>query len=312
MDEIDVVTTTGDAALVELGRRPAPAPEAGQAVVSIEAFSVNRGEILLLEGGRTDGYGKDVAGCVVQAAADGTGPPRGSSVVAHLDGGGWARSVAVDASCLVRLPEGLAPTAAAALPLPGLTALRLVRIARSEGARRVLLTGASGGVGHLFAELAAADGIAVTAVTRSSERGARLRELGADHVVTSVDDAGDGFDVAFESVGGETTGHALTALRTGGLLVWLGQASRRPAALDFFAVANGPGDVRLRSFAYWSDAAHNVEDLVTLVGLAAAGRLHPEIGMKAPWTDTARVLAAVRDREVVGNAVLTVTGQVPA
>jgi NADPH:quinone reductase-like Zn-dependent oxidoreductase len=296
-------TASGDASLVALRQVPLAAPAADEAVVAVEAFSVNRGEILLLEGGRADGHGKDVAGRVVAAAADGSGPPTGTRVVAHLERGGWAERVNVRAALLVALPDGVDAAAAAALPLPGLTALRLVHAITAENARRVLLTGASGGVGHLFCELAAARGVAVTAVARTRDRGSRLR---AHRVVTSVAAAGGEFDVALDSVGGEVTGEALGALRPGGLLLWFGQASGRPAALDFFAVLGGPVDVRVQSFVYWAAPEEDARDLATLVDLAARDELHPEIGLTASWHDTPAVLAAVRDRAVRGSAVLEV------
>jgi NADPH:quinone reductase len=297
---------SGDASLVAMRDADLPAPDPHEAVVAVEAFSVNRGEILLLAAGRTDGHGKDVAGRVVAPAADGSGPPAGARVVAHLDGGGWAERVNVDTGRLVVLPDAVSAREAAALPLAGLTALRLLRIVEEERAARVLLTGASGGVGHFFTELAAAAGVAVTAVSRDVERGARLLALGAEQVVTDVAGAGTGFDVALDSVGGSVTGQALAALRPDGLLVWFGQASGQPAALDFFAVMAGPVDVRLRNFLYWREAERDQEDLAALVDLVARGRLHPEIGLTASWHDAPRTLAAVRDRRVRGNAVLVV------
>lgn len=62
----------------------------------------------------------------------------------------------------------------------------------------------------------------------------------------------------------------------------------------------------MRSLFYWIEADRDRDDLATLVDLVAAGRLHPEIGETADWVDTPRVLAAVRDRRVRGNAILTV------
>jgi NADPH:quinone reductase-like Zn-dependent oxidoreductase len=102
---------------------------------------------------------------------------------------------------LAVLPEHLDAVTAAALPLAGLTATRLLRAAGSVIGRRLLITGASGGVGHYVVELAANSGAEVTAVSASTSRGARLAELGAN-VVTSVDDAEGTFDVVMESPGG--------------------------------------------------------------------------------------------------------------
>jgi NADPH:quinone reductase len=296
---------SGDQALVTLSDVDVPTPPVDEALVAVEAFSVNRGEILLLAAGRQDPPGKDIAGRVVRAAPDGSGPAAGTRVVAHVERGGWAERVRVPTGRMATLPDEVSSQAAAALPLAGLTALRLLRAAGGVAGRRLLLTGASGGVGHYLVELAAAVGAKVTAVTSTPARGERLLELGADAVVTSVEHADGRFDVAIDSVGGDVFGQALLKLGRDGLMLWYGQASLEPARADFFAVLDGPVDVTIRSVVYWTEAARDAEDLATLVDLVSTGRLHPEIGEIADWTETPRVLAAVRDRRVRGNAVLT-------
>ena len=140
--------------------------------------------------------------------------------------------------------------------------------------RRLLLTGASGGVGHYLVELAAAVGATVTAVTSTPARGERLLALGPDAVVTSVEHADARFDVAIDSVGGDVFGQALLKLGGGGLMLWYGQASLEPATADFFAVQRGPVDVTIRTLNYWTEAYRDREDLATLVDLVATGRMH--------------------------------------
>jgi NADPH:quinone reductase len=296
---------SGDEALVALADIEAPEPRPNEALVAAEAYSVNRGEILLLSWGGQEPPGKDIAGRVIRAAVDGSGPGAGTRVVAHVEAGGWAQQVGVPTSRLAELPDGVPAVVAAALPLAGLTALRLLRAAGGVAGRRILLTGASGGVGHFFVELAAAVGAKVTAVTATPARGERLLALGAEAVRTSVLDADGTFDVAIESVGGEVFGDALLKLTRDGLMLWYGQASLQPARADFFALQAGPVDVTIRTVNYWTEADRDGEDLATLVGLVDSGRLHPEIGETADWTETPRVLADVRDRRVRGNAVLT-------
>ena len=141
-------------AMVRRTEVPVPVPHPGEALVAVEAYSVNRGETLLLERPR-EGWrpGKDLAGTVVRAATDGRGPVAGARVVGHPP--------------------------AAALPLAGLTALRMVRSAGSLAGRRLLVTGASGGVGHYVVELAARAGAEVSALCASAERGERLRRCPA-------------------------------------------------------------------------------------------------------------------------------------
>lgn len=279
----------------------------GEAVIAVEAFSVNRGETLLLEhppaGWRP---GKDIAGRVVRAAADGTGPSAGTRVVGHPPSGGWAERVAVSAGALVVLPEELPVVTAAALPLAGLTALRLVRAAGPLIGRRLLITGASGGVGHYVTELAVASGAEVTAVSASPERGARLAALGAT-VVADPADAPGRYDVVMESVGGTTLAAARRKARTSGILLWFGQASRTPVTIDFFDWIDGTAGASVVAFAYERPDVADDRDLATLVRLAAAGRLTPEIGALLPWERTPEVIEAIRRRQLRGNAVLTLS-----
>src|SRR5262245_47455035 len=173
------VVATGRAGLVEVTEVDEPEPKPDEAIVEVAAFSPNRGETLLLEAPQRGGRpGKDIAGTVTREAEDGSGPRRGQRVVGHPDGDGWAERVAVRTDRLVPVPDVVDLTVAAALPLAGLTALRLLRVAGSTASRRVLLTGASGGVGHYIVELAAAQGALVPAVCARAGRGDRLRALG--------------------------------------------------------------------------------------------------------------------------------------
>ncbi|KOU67507.1 alcohol dehydrogenase [Streptomyces sp. XY413] len=285
---------------------PQPVPEPDEVLVKVEAFAPNRGETFLLEDPRPGWLpGKDVAGLVVQAAADGSGPGIGARVVGHPAQGGWAEYAAVPTHSLAVLPDGIDSVRAAALPLAGITALRLLRTAGPVAGLRVLLTGASGGVGHYVTELAVGAGAELTAVTATPERGERLVELGA-HVVHGVAAAEGPFDVVLESTGGPDLPLALSKVRPGGTLVWFGQASRTPATLDFFELLGGPERVTIRHFHY--AGAPYGPDLASLVRLVERGRLHPEIGSVTGWAETAETLVDLRERRVRGKAVLLTGG----
>jgi NADPH:quinone reductase-like Zn-dependent oxidoreductase len=166
----------------------------------------------------------------------------------------------------------------------------------------VLLTGASGGVGHYVTELAVAAGAELTVVTATPTRGERLRGLGAE-VVHDVAAARGPFDVVLESTGGPSLPVVVSTLCPGGTLVWFGQASRTPATLDFFELLNGPERVTIQHFHYAS--APYGPDLATLVRLVETERLHPEIGRTTDWTETADTLVDLRERRIRGKAVLT-------
>ncbi|WP_030684450.1 zinc-binding dehydrogenase [Streptomyces sp. NRRL B-1347] len=298
---------TGEAARpVVFAEFPQPAPEPGEALIKVEAFAPNRGETFLLENPRPGALpGKDVAGLVVQAAADGSGPGIGTRVVGHPAQGGWAEYATVPTHSLAVLPDSVDSVRAAALPLAGITALRLLRTAGSLAGRRVLLTGASGGVGHYVTELAVGAGAELTAVTATPARGERLAELGA-HVVHEVEAAQGPFDVVLESTGGPDLPLALSKVRPGGTLVWFGQASRTPVTLDFFQLLGGPERVTIQHFHY--AGAPYGSDLAALVSLMEQGRLHPEIGRVTDWAHTADTLVDLRERRIRGKAVLLTGG----
>ena len=302
------IPSTDTARTVALAEVPEPVPSPNEAVITVAAYSVNRGEMFALEQ-PPDGWrpGKDVAGVVTHAATDGSGPPAGTRVVGHPAARGWAERVAVPTSQIAVLPDTVTNEAAAALPLAGLTALRLFRAVSSPAGRRVLMTGASGGVGHYFTELAAAAGAELTVVTATAVRGERLRALGAQYVVQNVSDAVGPFDFVFESVGDTSLPAALAKLGPRGTLIWFGQASRKPPEISFFRFWEGPVSGSIKHFDYTDTNVPDGEDLATLVQMVASSKLHPEIGLIADWSDTADVLNTLRDRGVRGNAVLTRT-----
>lgn len=294
------------AAGIRLGQIPVPRPEPNQVLVGVEAFSINRGETFLLER-PPDAWrpGKDVAGRVIATGAGPSGVEVGQRVVAHPEQGGWAEKVVVAADRLAPLPDAVPLEAAAALPLAGLTALRLTRVTGPLAARRVLLTGASGGVGHFFVQLAAAHGAEVTAVCTSEERGLRLLELGASEVIADLGEAKGPFDIALESTGGSAPALAWAALRQHGRLVWFGQASGTPPRLDFFNW-EGATSGTIRRFHYAEDEASVSADLAALVRLVEGGRLTVEVGLLDGWERTAEAIEALLARRVRGNAVLEV------
>jgi NADPH2:quinone reductase len=275
-------------------------------VVAVEAFSPNRGESVVLERAEP-GFrpGKDIAGVVVTPAASERGPGVGARVVAHLDHSGWAERVTVRVDRLAVIPETISYIEAAALPLAGLTALRLAGVTGPVASRRLLLTGASGGVGHYFVELAASQGAEITVVTATEERSHRLIKLGASHWALDPAETKGPFDIGLDSVGGRSTAAVLSKLTDHGLLVWFGQASQTAPTLDFFDWSGGMS-ATICKFAYTDGDTSVADDLGTLVRLTATGRLHPEIGLVAAWQDTPQVIKAMVERAVRGNAVLTV------
>lgn len=282
---------------------PTPLPD--QVVVEVAAASVNRGELRLLQV-RDAGWrpGQDVAGVVVVAAGDGTGPPVGARVVAWVDQAGWAERVVADVDRVAVLQEGTGFAEAATLPVAGMTALRALRLGESLLGRRVLVTGAAGGVGRFAVELAARSGAAVTAVAGSSDRAHGLAELGATEVVEKVGDADGCFDLVLESAGGESLEQAFRVVNHSGTIVVFGISSGEPASFSFRDFSQRP--IRVVVFFVYESGRPFGPDLQVLADLVGEGALHPQLGLEVGWEEAGSAFSALAERRVNGKAVLLV------
>ncbi|WP_196054692.1 alcohol dehydrogenase catalytic domain-containing protein [Nocardia aurantiaca] len=126
-----------------------PRPGPGHTLIRVEAVGLNRADVLYMQmAERPWRIGIDCAGTVIETDPASDALPVGARVLTHLPGGGAAAEIlAVDTPKLVRLPDSVSSVVGAALPLAGLVARRLVRTAGDLRGLRVLITGASGGVG---------------------------------------------------------------------------------------------------------------------------------------------------------------------
>jgi NADPH:quinone reductase-like Zn-dependent oxidoreductase len=281
-----------------------PAPAANEALVAVRAFAVNRGELTLVQ--RRDGWqpGQDVAGEVVQAAADGTGPQVGERVAGLAEWHGWAEQAVVPSHRLAVVPEGVDLEHAAALPMAGTTAANLVRDGGPLLGARVLITGASGGVGHLAVQLAALGGADVTAVA-SPHRAEALLGYGARRVVADPTETEGPFELVLESVGGASLDAAIARVVPGGTVIVFGNSSREPATLDFTAFF-GHEEATVRTYFSGRHEADAGQHLRMLLDLVAAGRLHVEVGFRGSWDQLNDALEGLTERRFAGKAVLTI------
>jgi NADPH:quinone reductase-like Zn-dependent oxidoreductase len=300
-----VVNTPNGAAPVELREVPEPQPAPNEALVEVRAFSLNRGELRLFQV-RPEGWrpGQDISGVVVQSAADGSGPKAGARVVALTDNAGWAQRAAVPAHRMAVLPDDARFEDAAALPVAGLTALRTLRHGAPLLGKRVLVTGAAGGVGHLATQLAARSGARVTAVVSSQERGRHLR--GADEIVEGVDQAQGLFALILESAGGPSLVAAIARVEPKGTIVVFGNSSGEPTPISFRDFAEHPNS-RMQSFSYFTSEAEErfAPDLALLASLVADGSLKPQL-VERSWRDIAQIGPQLRNRQIPGKAVFRI------
>jgi NADPH:quinone reductase-like Zn-dependent oxidoreductase len=212
----------------------------------------------------------------------------------------------VDTGELAALPDGVTDVAAAALPVAGVTALRALRTLGPVVGRRVLVTGASGGVGRFAVQLGARAGAYVIASVGRPERGAGLPELGAAEVVVGLDgvERGGRLFGVIDNVGGSLLAGAYAQLEPGGLAVAIGKASGEPTTIDFEAARAANPGARIEAFFVGPGFGPDLAYLATLV---RDGQLDPQVGWRGPWEQAADAAEALLSRQVAGKAVLEVT-----
>ncbi|MFL5629426.1 MAG: zinc-binding dehydrogenase, partial [Ktedonobacteraceae bacterium] len=290
-----------------------PSALPSEALVRVKAISLNRGEVRTVfnaEAGLRPGW--DLAGIVEKEAADGSGPRTGSRVVGMLGSGAWAEVVAVPTTILAEIPESVSFAQAATLPVAGLTALWSLERGGLLLDRLVLITGASGGVGHFACQLAKQIGARVVGVVRKPEHTAAVRAAGAHQVIVSEDlsearEFGP-YDLILESVGGRSLANALSMLASGGVCVNFGASGSSEVTFDarsFYLT----GGASLYGFIIFYELTRKsgAEDLGRLAGMIADGRLRPLIDVEAPWTQIGEIAQRLLDRRITGKAVLHVS-----
>ncbi|GAB3069205.1 NAD(P)-dependent alcohol dehydrogenase [Pedococcus soli] len=218
-----------------------PRPGPGQVLVRVHASSVNARDWHIMRGEprlarlldrtvfgrhapRVQTRGTDFAGTIVAVGEGVTGWQPGDCVLGEADAA-WAEYTVASADAIARIPEGVTAQGAAAVPLAGTTALTCLDAAGARAGDRILINGASGGVGTFAVQIAHARGMHVTGVC-SSRNAAQARALGADAVVdyatTDFCATGDRYDAVVDLVGNRSVRRLRRLVRDTGTLVLSG------------------------------------------------------------------------------------------
>ncbi|MCI3275494.1 zinc-binding dehydrogenase [Streptomyces cylindrosporus] len=293
---------------LRLGEAPDPAPGPGQVLVEVGHTSLNSAELWFAQQAAPgEVIGFDAAGVVVRAAADGTGPGVGSRVVGFAEGGGFGALRAMDVADVAVVPDGVDLGEAAALPVAAGTALRALEQAGPLLGRRVLVTGASGGVGGFAVQLAALGGAHVIGVAGSEDGLRWVSELGADEVVGGVDRVTEPVDVVVDTVGGDQLAAAYGLLASGGSLQSIGWASGREAVLPVGSTLGSRQPKSIVSVYNGGGLTDRQAQLGRLLALVDAGKLRVPVGWRGPWDKIADAVEALSGRRLRGKAVLDVS-----
>ena len=301
--------------------RPTPADD--EVLVHVRAASVDRGTWHLMAGMpllmRAMGFGlrtpkvanpgRSLAGTVEAVGKDVTEFKPGDEVYGTSDAA-LADYARTRPSLLALKPANLSFEQAAAVPVSGVTALQAVRKAQVQPGEKVLVLGASGGVGTFAVQMAKAIGAEVTGVS-SRAKVDLVRSLGADHVVDythgDVTDGEQRYDVIIDTGGNRPLSHLRRALTSGGRLIivggetggrWLGgwdRSLRAPMLSPLVSQTLGG-----------LTSKENAGDLAALRELIESGKLTPAIDRTYPLGEAAAAIRYFQDGHAQGKVVITV------
>ena len=314
---------------------PDPTPKAGEVVIRVRASTLNYHDVFTRNG--MPGIkiplpvipGLDVAGEIVEVGAGVEGWKRGDRVlvdpmnrvagglIGETTHGGLAEFCAVPEHQLIALPDDVSFDAAAVLPTAYGTALRMmVTNGRVESGEKVLVLGASGGVGVCCVQLAKLAGAEVIACAGSDEKAAKLQAIGADRTINYNEkdfvaevhamygkpnrrgaNIGKGVDVVVNFTGGDTWVKSLKVLRVGGRVLVCGATAGFAPVEDLRYIWAFELNIK-------GSNGYRREDILALVGLVQQRRLEVVIDERFSLKDAGQAFARIENRQVMGKVVI--------
>lgn len=319
----------GGPEVLRIGEVPTPEPGPDQALVEVEACSLNHHDVFTRRG--MPGIdtplpmvpGCDAAGVLAEVGDGVQGWSVGDRVlvdplvgrtgmIGDTHWGSCAERVLVGTDQLIALPDDVEAVTAACLPVAYGTAHRmLVTRGQVRDGESVLILGASGGVGTACVLLAKMLGARVIAVASTPEKCERLRDLGADETIDSSSEdivehtrrttgrlfSGGGYDVVVNFTGGATWAPSLRCARKGGRVLTCGATAGFDPPTDLRYIWTGELDVR-------GSDGWTREDLTALLEAVPTGRLMPVIDRVLPLDDAIEAMRVLEDRAFFGKIVI--------
>jgi zinc-binding alcohol dehydrogenase/oxidoreductase len=306
---------------------PDPEPRPGHVVVDLERAALNHRDVWIREGrpGPLPAIlGSDGAGVVSAVGAGVEGVAPGDEVVINPsldwgdrddapgpdfrilgvpDQGTYAERIVIAAHQVRPRPAGWSWDECAAFPLGGLTAWRALRLAGAGPGRRILVTGAAGGVGTFLVQIGAALGATIVATTGTAAKIARVRDLGAAEAVDYHDPDWPRrigpVHAAIDSAGGSGLDTVIGTLARGGVLVSFGDTAREAATVDL-------AEVFLEWRAIQGTTMGSPREFDALLEHIATARWRPVIDSTFPLADAADAHRRLVNPERTGKVVLAI------
>ena len=313
----------GSPDVLELRDITKPTPKTNGVLIKVYASSVNASDWRLMRANPflvrlTEGFskpkhpvlGSDVAGRVEAVGTNVTQFEVGDEVLGDLSGAGFgafAEYAVAPESVLIHKPAALSFEQAAALPMAAVTALQGLRdYGQIEAGQKVLINGASGGVGSFAVQLARFFGTEVTGVCRT-EKVDMVRSLGADHIIDYTEKDFTQEAERYDLILGVGGFHPLAAykrvLRPGGRYVMAGGETRQIMQATFLGpLLSLRGDKKLMGYV----AKPSQEDLTFVAGLLESGKLTPVIDRCYPLAEVPEAIRYLEAGRARGKVVITV------